>query len=364
MRLVRHACVLAALLAAAMTARAATLPAHRPLRVLIVSDEVNPHGLSDADLTQPGDLAPALRAPGAALNLDPAPDGVLELPTNDLARATALLSVPPCDPAAYDVLVYFSHRIPDDGPDGQARQDAFTAAVDQFLVGGGGMVSFHHGSYYLPGKEAIVALIGGRATGAVPWEPVLGQDVIAVSPAHFVTTNGLTYDGTRAHADPPRGVPAGDYPFFNNAPDERYPAFDMDPGAGDVEMLFQSDYDGAPRVLGFTHRRPGWRGLVAAWQPGEYQPHACNPADRTFQVLANAIVFVADALSPGDPLLRVTRSAASGARLQWTGGHGAQCVLRSADPADVTTPVGVSDTFELTDPAPPPGLAFYLVGTR
>ena len=36
--------------AIALPARAADLPLHGPLRILIVSDEVNPHGLSDAEL--------------------------------------------------------------------------------------------------------------------------------------------------------------------------------------------------------------------------------------------------------------------------------------------------------------------------
>ena len=47
-------------LAFAPIAAAAVLPPHGPLRILIVSDEVNPHGLSDAELTQPGDLLAAI----------------------------------------------------------------------------------------------------------------------------------------------------------------------------------------------------------------------------------------------------------------------------------------------------------------
>lgn len=363
----RARCLSAAALAAATllpaVARPATLPAHRPLRVLVVSDEVNPHGLPPADLTQPGDLSAALRLPGAALRLEAAPDGLVELPTNDLATATAMLSRAPCDPLAPDVLVYFAHRIPDDGPDAQARQDAFTAAVEDFLRGGGGVVSFHHGAYLLPGKEGILGIIGGQATGAVPWEPVAGQDVIAVAPSHFVASNGLAWDRLVAHEDPARGIAFGSYPSFNNAPDERYPTFDVLPGAGDVEILFASSYDGAPRLLGFTHRRPDWRGLVIAWQPGEYQPHACDPADRTFQILVNAIVHASDALDAGVPLLGVTRSG-GGVRLQWTGGSRLACVLRSQDPSDVSAPAGLAEGGSFEDPAPPPGLVAYLLRSR
>ena len=82
----------ALLLAAASWASAATLPPHPLLRILIVSDEANPHSLSDAELTQPGDISSALLAPGSGLNLDPAVDGVVEVATNDLNMATALLS--------------------------------------------------------------------------------------------------------------------------------------------------------------------------------------------------------------------------------------------------------------------------------
>jgi hypothetical protein len=35
----------------------ANLPPHGPLRILIVSDEVNPHSLPDEELTQPGSIS-------------------------------------------------------------------------------------------------------------------------------------------------------------------------------------------------------------------------------------------------------------------------------------------------------------------
>ena len=47
--------------------QAASLPAHMPIDLLIVADEVNPHKLADADLTQPQDLAPALTAADSPL---------------------------------------------------------------------------------------------------------------------------------------------------------------------------------------------------------------------------------------------------------------------------------------------------------
>lgn len=300
------ALALLAPLALALTAapmRAADLPPHAPLRILIVSDEVNPHGLSDAELTQPGDLSAALLAPGSGLLLDPAPDAVREIATDDLPQATAALSVPFGSADAYDVLIYFAHRIPA-GAGGAAAQADFTAALEAFLVAGGGVVSFHHGAYLTPGKEAVLALIGGSASGSVPWDTLEGQDVIDVAPGHFVTTRGVVYTGSRSYADPSRGVPADSYPFFNNLPDERYPSFELDPGAGAIELLFASDYDdqGSTHVLGFTHRRPGWQGVVVAYQPGEYQPQALDDLEgNNFQILANAIVYAASGGAPNVP---------------------------------------------------------------
>jgi len=113
----------------------AVLPAHGPLRILIVSDEVNPHGLSDAELTQPGDLLAAIANPASGIVIDPAPDGVIEIATDDLALATAALSVPIDDPTAYDVVVYFAHRTPGGGASAQLQSD-FEIAVEVFLVAG------------------------------------------------------------------------------------------------------------------------------------------------------------------------------------------------------------------------------------
>lgn len=285
----------AAAVGLAREAGSATLPPHPPLRILVVSDEVNPHGLSDAELTQPGDISAALLAPGSGLEIDPTPGSVVEVGTDDLGDATALLAVPIESPEAYDVLVYFSHRIPT-GPSGAADQEAFVSAVEDFLIAGGGMVSLHHGSYVTAGKESIQELIGGTASGAVPWNTVEGQNVINVSPGHFVTTHEVEYPGSATYEDPARSVPLATYPFFNNTPDERYVDFELNGTAGEVTVLFGSDYDqdGTMHLLGFTHRRPGWAGIVVAYQPGEYQPNALDDLDgNNFQILANAIYFAA-----------------------------------------------------------------------
>jgi FlgD Ig-like domain len=281
---------------------AATLPPHQPLRILIVSDQVNPHGLSNAQLTQPGDLSATLVRPGTGLTLDASSGAVREIPTDSLTLATAALSVPITDPSAYDVLIYFAHRIPIT-PNAMQEQADFTAAVNAFLVAGGGLISFHHGSYAAAGKAGILDIIGGTATGSVPWNTVDGQNVINVAPAHFITTNGVEYSGNVTYADLARGIPSASYPWFNNTPDERYPNFQINASADTVAMLFASNYveGGSTHVLGFTHRRPVWSGVVVVYQPGEYQPNALDDLEgNNFQILANAIVYAAyGALSVG-----------------------------------------------------------------
>ncbi|MEO6323397.1 MAG: hypothetical protein ABIT01_17595 [Thermoanaerobaculia bacterium] len=279
---------------------AATLPPHRPLRILVVGDDVNPHALPPAQLTEVNDLYLAIATPGNGLTIDPSANSVRLVGTNQIETATALLTVPFDDPTAYDVVVYFSHRLPDNGTlsDDTTRQNAFTAAVQSFLQAGGGFVAFHHGSYFASGKESILDLIGATANGSVPWDTTNGQNVIAVAPSHFVTTNGLSYSTTVAYSDVPRGVPAGTYPYFNNTPDERYPSFAVNGTAGELRVLFGSNYsdNGTTHLLGFTHRRPGWRGVVVGYQPAEYQPNALDLDGRNFQILANAIVYAANGL--------------------------------------------------------------------
>ena len=94
----------------------ADLPPHGPLRILITSDGVNPHGLPPELLVEPGDISEALSNPKTGLNIDKAPDSIVEIPTNQIELATEALSVSRCDPASYDVLSYFSHRKPNKGP--------------------------------------------------------------------------------------------------------------------------------------------------------------------------------------------------------------------------------------------------------
>ena len=288
------ACALAtAILAFAQASAGASLPPHPPMRILVVSDEVNPHALSDAELTQPGDIAAALLDPAAGFNLDPAPDGVVEIATDDLADATALLAVPITHASAYDVVVYFAHRIP---AAGAPVQEAFVAALDAFLVAGGGLVSFHHGSYETAGKASVQQLIGATAVGSVPWNTLDGQNVINVAPGHFVTTNEVEYASSVSYSDPARSVPLGTYGLFNNTPDERYIEFEVNGTAGSFTVLFGSDYveNGSAHLLGFEHRRPTWAGVVIGYQPGEYQPSALDDLEgNNFQILANAIYYTA-----------------------------------------------------------------------
>lgn len=272
---------------------AQTLPPHRALRIAIVSDEVNPHALPPESLTQPGDISAALLAT-PVLHRDPAADAIVEIPTDQIEQATTLLQRPHGAADAYDVLIYFSHRIPN-GANAQARQEAFVAALDAFLVAGGSLVSFHHGVYYTGGKESMMQLLSAQASGDVPWNTVDGQNVIDVAPGHFVTSNGLAYAQTVAYADAAFGVPVGIYGWFNNTPDERYTTLQLLATSGVRVPLFASNYNenGSTHVLGFTHRRPTWLGIAVVYQPGEYQPHALGAGNENFQILLNAIVYAA-----------------------------------------------------------------------
>lgn len=368
-RLARSAASVAVGLAALVPALAlaATLPPHQGLRVLIVSDEVNPHGLSDAELTQPGELSAALVAPGSGLNFDAGPEAVFEVPTNQLELATQRLSLPLGDPAAYDVLIYFAHRIPDNGMNDVARQQAFTAAVEGFLERGGGVVSFHHGAYLVPGKEEILELIGATASGAVVWNNIEGQNVINVAPAHFVTCYAVSYTGTTAYADAARGVPAGVYPVFNNTPDERYLNFELNPTADEVELLFGSNFvqNGSTHLLGFTHTRAEWRGTVVAYQPGEHQPTALDVSGANFQILANAIVWAAGAVPRDGVLLRAARGpGGDDVTLTWDSCALDHSVYRAADPVAVASPgnlLSVTAGASWIDTPPPGDVFYYLV---
>ncbi|MCH8822914.1 MAG: hypothetical protein IH984_05325 [Planctomycetes bacterium] len=282
---------------------AADLPKHDPLRILIVSDQVNPHGLPPEDLTQPGDISAALQMPGTGLNISKEPDSILEIPTNSIEMATKALGVSLCSPNAYDVLIYFCHRIPNNGSakDNTARQEAFVDAVENYLIAGGGMISFHHGSYKTSGKDSIQSIIGATAVASVVWDTIDGQNVINVSPEHFVTNNSVEYTDQVIYSDPDSGVPMSKYEFFNNTPDERYLFFDINNDIDEFEVLFASNYDqiGTTHLLGFTHKRPEWNGIVVGYQPGEYQPNALDDLDgNNFQILANAIYYVSNFATP------------------------------------------------------------------
>jgi hypothetical protein len=296
MNLPRHLIPIAGLIGwlLASAAPAQTLPAHAPLRILIVSDEVNPHALPPAQLTQPGELSAAM-ASTPALNIDVLSESLVEIPTNEIEQATSRLQLPPTDPAGYDVLVYFAHRPPNNGMDDQVRQEAFVAAVSQFLIAGGGVVSFHHGIYETAGKASMQDLLGGQATGAVPWNTSTGQNVIALSSYHFVSHHAVLYPGRVPYADPGIGVVAGDYLAFNNTPDERYPNLALRAGSSGAEALFGSDYSegGSTHLLGYVRSQASWQGVVVVYQPGEYEPNALGPGNN-YQILLNAILFAAN----------------------------------------------------------------------
>lgn len=268
-----------------------SLPPHDFLDILIVSDEVNPHGLSDADLMQPGDLSIALGAT-PALNYHI----MLEIDTNDIELATAALNLPTSDANHPEVLIYFAHRIPNNGNDASGRQAAFVSAVEQFLQSGGGVIIFHHGVYQTAGKEAVQTLIGAQATGAVPWDTVTGQDVIHVGGNHFIGNHAINYTGQISYANSAHDVVLDDYDYFNNTPDERYPVMDFNSGNVDcaIETLFETNYDvnGNQHLLGYTKQCPDWRSKIFVYQPGEYQPNATS--GNNFQILLNAIFYLSE----------------------------------------------------------------------
>ena len=266
-----------------------TLPPHDPIDVLIVSDQVNPHGLPDEDLMQPGDLADLL-SNSPALNTS----SVVEIATNDIEQATALLHFNQFDEGRPEVLIYFAHRIPNNGNHASGRPAQVAAADEQFLQQGGGVNSFAHGIYLTAGKQAIQDLLGAQATGSVPWDTVNGQDVIYVGGDHFIGSHQLNYTGTTTYEHTAHGVPAGNYPFFNNTPDERYPQMDFNTGNSgcELETLFESNYsdNGNQHLLGYSKQCPDWTSKVVVYQPGEYQPHATS--GNNLQILLNAIYYV------------------------------------------------------------------------
>ena len=268
-----------------VTASGAELPEHRPLSVLVVSDEVNPNNLSDAELTQPGDISAALNAPDSGLTLAGDAAEVSSQCADDALSALAAGDV--------DVLVYFAHRGAHacDGADVQAE---FTSEVEELLENGGGVVVFHHGTYEDAAKGEILELFGVTAR-SIAWNKSEGQRVFNFAPGHFVTTNGVRYTGSAAFTGG-GSFPSGTYEYFDNVPDERYPDFTFIAPAGENRTILFATNSGGTRGLGYALERPGWTGRVVAYQPGEYQPNALDDRDGpNFQILANAIVYAAHA---------------------------------------------------------------------
>jgi len=283
-RLSVSAALRAALLSsvAAAPVAAATLPAHGPLRVMVISDEVNPNNLSDAQLTQPGDLSTALNATDSGLHLEGKATEVSSQCVDD-ALAALTSAQPP------QVLIYFAHRSAL-GCNQSDQQAALTTAFEAHLKRGGGIVVFHHGGYTWPGKEALMPLLGVSAS-SISWSTSEGQRVFNVAPGHFVTTNSVVYGG-RAALSAMGAVPAGTFDYFDNIPDERYPNTALLTQTGETRTILFASNSGGTRVLGYALERPGWQGRVLFYQPAEYQPHALD--DRSgpnFQILANAIVY-------------------------------------------------------------------------
>jgi hypothetical protein len=266
---------------------AAVLPDHAPLSVLIVADEVNPHKLADADLTQPQDLEPALAAADSPLKLSRI-NTVNSQCADDALRALGS-SEPP------DVVLYFAHRAAThcDGSDAQVE---FTQLMANGLQHGLGVVVLHHGLYVdfiAPGaKDSLLNLLGAK-TNSIKWDTVDGQRVYNVGGAHFVSSNGLAYTQQGQFVGV-SGVAAGTYPFFVNIPDELYSDTTLLEEAGEIRTpLFASDSQGE-RLLGYALTRTGWSGRVVAYQPAEYQPNALDDRDGpNFQILVNAIYFAA-----------------------------------------------------------------------
>lgn len=268
-------------------AHAATLPDHAPFDLLIVADEVNPHRLGDAELTQPEDLQPALASSASALNL--ASVQTIDSQCADAALAQLASQNPPA------VVLYFAHRAAKrcDGSDAQAE---FTQLLRLGLERGLGLVVLHHGWYvdiFSPGaKDELLALVGAR-TNSIKWDTAEGQRVYIVGGEHFVGSNGIRVD-ERAEFAGTGTVAAGTYPYFTNLPDELYADTELVEEAGETRTpLFASDSLGR-RLLGYALVREGWRDRVVAYQPGEYQPNALDDRDGVnFQILVNAIYYAA-----------------------------------------------------------------------
>jgi hypothetical protein len=266
---------------------AAELPAHSPFSLLIIADEVNPHRLSDPELTQPEDLQPALAASKSALNLS----AVSTVDSQCIDAALDALA----SANAPDVVLYFAHRAARHC-DGSDAEPTLTQLLGQGLQQGVGVVVLHHGlfgDFTAPGaKDPLLQVLGAR-TNSIAWDTTAGQRVFNTGGDHFVSSNGLNY-AQQAHFAGTAGVAADSYPYFVNLPDELYPDTELFVQEGeDRDILFATDSQGE-RVLGYALQRPDWQGRVVAYQPGEYQPGALDDSKGpNFQILVNALYFVA-----------------------------------------------------------------------
>ncbi len=264
---------------------AATLPDHPALSILIIADEVNPHGLNDAELTQPEDLAPALSASDSGLNTS-------RVITVNSQCADDALSALQSDQRP-DVVLYFAHRAAL-SCDGENVQPALTRLLEAGLNSGLGIVVLHHGLYVdfiNRGAKAELLHLLGAESDSIEWNTETGQQVINVAGDHFITSNGITYNQEVAFAGTTE-VNAGAYPAFTNVPDELYEITRLHEVAGESRTPLLVSDSGDARLLGYVLQRNGWSGRVVAYQPGEYQPNALdNRAGPNFQILVNALYF-------------------------------------------------------------------------
>jgi hypothetical protein len=274
-----------ALLFCALPVQAATLPDHQALSILIIADEVNPHGLNDAELTQPEDLAPALSANNSALNISTV------ITVNSQCADDALSSLQ--SDQRPDVVLYFAHRAAT-SCDGENAQPALTSLLEAGLTDGLGIVVLHHGLYVdfinRGAKAELLHLIGAESD-SIEWNTETGQRVINVAGNHFITSNGIVYEEDVAFTGTTDVTP-GTYPAFTNLPDELYEITRLHDVAGETRTpLFASD-SGDERLLGYVLQRNGWSGRVVVYQSGEYQPNALdNREGPNFQILINALYF-------------------------------------------------------------------------
>lgn len=315
---------------------AASLPEHEPLAITVVGDEVNPHSLSDAELTQPRDLVAALEAADSGLSV-----GSL-VAVDSSCVDDALAAMPETD-----VLIYFAHRSATDCAGGDA-QGALTDATRSLLEAGGGVVVFHHGIYTADGKDEILRLLGGIAS-QIEWLDN-GRPMIAVADDHFVTTNEVEYPDQTPFGFEDLGIAQADYPSFVLAPAEAYPGTrpQLD-GSEDFTVLFTSTQPGA-ELLGYDLRRPSWSGHTVFIQPGEYQPNALDDRDgNSFQILANAIYYVATTQDDPEPPPSTTGSDDSSTS---DGGGDTSGATASGDGGGETSAAGSTASGGDTDSQP------------